>query len=60
MDFSGPKTVPSKGGARFVRVVRNYFTRYAHGYCIAHQSAVATALKSFPADGRTDGGPELL
>ena len=55
MDFSGPKIVPTKGGARYISIGRDDFTRYGNGYFIVHQSDDASAFKKVIADARTDG-----
>ena len=57
MDLSGPKSIPSLLGKKYVMIVKDDFTRYAWVYFLERKSDAADAFRKFLADVRGDGVP---
>ena len=57
VDFSGPKSIPSLFGKKYVMIVKDDFTRYAWVYCLERKSDAADAFRTLLADVRGDGVP---
>ena len=55
VDVSGPKSIPSLLGEKYVRIVKDDFTRYAWVYFLERKSDAADAFRKFVADVRGDG-----
>ena len=57
VDLSGPKSIPSLLGKKYVMIVKDDFTRYAWVYFLERKSDAADAFRKFLADVRGDGVP---
>ena len=57
VDLSGPKSIPSLLGKKYVMMVKDDFTRYAWVYFVERKSDAADAFRKFLADVRGDGVP---
>ena len=57
VDLSGPKSIPSLLGKKYVMIVKDDFTRNARVYFLERKSDAADAFKKFLADVRGDGVP---
>ena len=60
MDLSGPKSIPSLRGRKYVMTVKDDFTRYAWVYFLERKSDAADAFRKFLADVREDGVPSEI
>lgn len=57
VDLSGPKSIPSLAGKRYVMVVTDDFSRYTRLYIFDRKSGAASMFGRFLADARADGVP---
>ena len=57
VDLSGPKSVPSLGGKRYVMIVKDDFSRFAWLYFLSRKSEAAVCFKRFLTSVRADGVP---
>ena len=55
VDLSGKMAVPTIGGKRYTRIVRDDHTRFTRVYFLAKKSDVASAFEPFLAEVRANG-----
>ena len=60
VDLSGPMTVQSIGGKRYIRFVRDDRTRFTRVYFLRHESDAASAFEPFLAEVRANSTPSAV
>ena len=60
VDLSGPKSVPSLTGKRYVMIVKDDYSRYSWLYFLERKSDAAEYFRKFLADVRADGVPSTV